>query len=449
MAAREYRYAGRRRTTLAARAVDNHGETLIATPTPDSEAAGQPSADNRAALVFLAATAFISSMGMGLIVPVMPALLLELTGGDLADASLWGGVALVSYALMQFVFSPIVGALSDRYGRRPVLLLSLAAFTLDMLLLAVVNTLFLFLLVRAFAGVFASTFSTASAYVADITPPDKRAQRFAVIGAAFGAGFIFGPAIGGVLGDIGIRLPFYAGAALAATNTVFGYFVVRESLPADKRRPFSWARANTIGTLLRLVRTPGVGTLLPVFFLATLSSWVYPTVWAYVAKAKFLWSEGDIGLSVAYYGVIAFIAQAVVIQMLLPRIGVRIAIYVALLVEVAALVGIGFATQGWFVYAMVTTALITTMQDPAIRQELSTRVPEDAQGELQGGLSALISVAMILSPVIYNGLFSMTAGENPVIDFPGSPFVVAAAISVLAIVFYALRGDRPVATDEP
>lgn len=376
-------------------------------------------------------------MGMGLIIPVMPALLQELSGGDLADASLWGGVALVSYALMQFVFSPIVGALSDRYGRRPILLLSLTAFTVDMLLLAVVQQLWLFIIIRALAGVFASTFSTASAYVADVTPPDQRAQKFALIGAAFGAGFIFGPAAGGLLGDLGLRFPFYAGAILAAVNTMFGYFLVSESLPVQRRRPFSWARANTVGTIMRLVRTPGVGRLLPVFFLATLSSWVYPTVWAYVAKAKFLWTEGEIGLSVAYYGVISFIAQAVIIQMLMPRIGVRRAIWLALLVEIGALVGIAFAANGWFVYAMVTTALVTTMQDPAIRQELSSRVPEDAQGELQGGLSALISVAMILSPLIYNGLFSLTAGDSPLISFPGSPFLVAALISVAALVFYA------------
>lgn len=395
-----------------------------------------------AALIFLALTAFISSMGMGLIVPVMPSLLTELTGGDLADASLWGGIALLSYAAMQFVCSPIVGGLSDRFGRRPVLLISLIAFAVDMLMLALVQTLWLFLIVRAFAGVFSSTFSTASAYIADITPADKRAQKFALLGAAFGAGFIFGPAIGGVLGDISLRLPFYAGAGLAATNTIFGYFMVRESLPKSSRRDFSWARANTIGTIVRLARTPGVASLLPVYFLATLSTWVYPTVWAYVAKAKFLWTEGEIGLSVAYYGVISFVAQAVVIQVLMPRIGVRVAVWLALSVEVLALVGIGFATQAWFVYAMVTTALITTMQDPAIRQALSARVAQDAQGELQGGLSALTSVAMVLSPVIYNGTFTLTTGDEAIVNFPGAPFIVAAGISVLALFFYAARQKR-------
>ncbi|GAB4117105.1 MAG: tetracycline resistance MFS efflux pump [Wenzhouxiangellaceae bacterium] len=393
-------------------------------------------------MVFLAATACINSMGMGLIVPVMPALLVEISGGDLADAAFWGGIALVSYAIMQFIFSPIMGALSDRFGRRPILLMSLTAYAADMLLLALVQTLPWFLLIRGLAGVFASTFSTTSAYVADITPPDQRARRFAIIGAAFGAGFILGPAIGGVLGDLNVRYPFFAGAVLAASNAIFGAFFVGESLVPERRRAFSWARANTFGTLMRLVKVPGIGTLLPVFFLATLSSWVYPTVWSYVAKEKFLWTEAEIGLSIAYYGVIAFLAQAVVAQLILPRMHMRTVIWLALLVEVLALLGIGLAGAGWFVYLMVTTALISTMQDPGIRQAVSARVPDDAQGELQGGLSALTSVAMIMAPLIYNGTFSLTAGEDALFYLPGSPFIVAAAISGMAVVLYAFRSPR-------
>lgn len=394
------------------------------------------------ALIFLAATAFINSMGIGLIAPVMPALLVDLTGGDLADASFWGGVALVSYAVMQFIFSPVVGALSDRYGRRPILLMSLAAYAADMLLLALVQTLTWFLVIRALAGVFASTFSTASAYVADITPPEQRGKRFAILGAAFGAGFILGPAIGGILGDIDIRYPFFAGALVAASNALFGALFVKESLTVERRRAFSWSRANTFGTLIRLFRTPGLGVLLPVFFLATLSSWVYPTVWSYVAKEKFLWTEGQIGWSIAYYGVIAFFAQAVVVQLVLPQIRMRTAIWVALLVEMVALIGIGLASAGWFVYLMITTALISTMQDPAIRQALSARIPEDAQGELQGGLSALTSVAMIMSPLVYNGMFTLTAGDGALYYLPGSPFIVAALMSGLAAVMYAFRTPR-------
>ncbi|MEQ8691756.1 MAG: MFS transporter [Pseudomonadales bacterium] len=399
-------------------------------------------------MIFLAATACISSMGMGLIAPVMPALLVEITGGDLADASFWGGIALVSYAVMQFIFSPIFGALSDRFGRRPILLVSLSAYTADMLLLALVQTLPWFLLIRAMAGVCASTFSTTSAYVADITPPGQRARRFAIIGAAFGAGFILGPAIGGILGNVDVRYPFFAGAVLAAANAVFGAVFVGESLVVERRRAFSWARANTFGTLLRLFRAPGIGALLPVFFLATLSSWVYPTVWSYVAAEKFQWSEAEIGWSIAYYGVIAFLSQAVVVQVIMPRMQMRSVIWIALLVEMAALVGIGLASAGWIVYLMVTTALISTMQDPALRQALSSRVLEDAQGELQGGLSALASVAMIVAPLTYNGAFTLTAGKDALLYLPGSPFIIAAAMSGLAAMLYVSRTPRKPPVDD-
>ncbi|MFK7829582.1 MAG: MFS transporter [Congregibacter sp.] len=399
-------------------------------------------ANTSLAMIFLAATAFISSMGMGLIAPVMPSLLMDLTGGDLADASFWGGIALVSYAVMQFICAPIFGALSDRFGRRPVLLISLSAYAADMLILALVQTLPWFLVARGMAGVFASTFSTTNAYIADITPADQRGKRFAIIGAAFGAGFVLGPALGGILGDFDVRYPFYAGAILAAANAVFGSLVVGESLPVERRRAFSWARANTFGTLVRLFRTPGIKTLLPVFFLATLSSWVYPTVWSYVAKEKFMWTAGDIGWSVAYYGVVVFVSQALVVQLLMPRMQMRVVIWLALLVEMVALIGIGLASAGWFVYLMVTTALISTMQDPAIRQALSARVPEGAQGELQGGLSALTSVAMIMSPLIYNGTFTLTAGEDAWFYLPGSPFIVAALMSGLAVIVYARGTSR-------
>lgn len=390
-----------------------------------------------AAFAFLLITAFINSVGMGLTTPVMPSLLIELTGRDISDAAFWGGVALVSYALMQFVFSPIVGALSDRYGRRPVLLVSLSALAVDMFLLAIVDRLWLFVLIRGAAGIFAATFATTSAYVADVTPPGQRGQRFAMIGAAFGAGFVFGPAIGGALGDVSTRLPFFAGAVLAGSNAVFGAIVVRESLDASRRRLFTWSRATTLGTLLSLRSRPAVAGMLPVFFLATLSTWVYPTVWSYVAKARFAWSEGEIGWSIAYYGVIAFVAQALVVRALLPRLGVRRAVLLSLLVEVLALTGLGLASAGWMVYAFITLSLVSLMQDSALRQELSSAVPEDAQGELQGGLSALTSIAMILAPLLYNGLFTLSSGREPLLAFPGLPFVAAAAISVLALLFYS------------
>jgi len=404
--------------------------------------------ESKTAIVFLVITAFVSSMGFGLVVPVMPELVMSITGGGVAEAARWGSIAVFSYAVMQFVFSPILGALSDRFGRRPVLVLSLLAFAVDMLLLALVTTIWAFIVVRALAGVFASTFSTANAYISDITPPGKRGQRFAFLGAAFGAGFIFGPALGGILGDIDLRLPFFVGAAVAGANALFGYWLVRESLPENRRRTFSWSRANAVGTLMQLTRARGVRSLLPVFFFATLSSWVYPTVWAYVAIERFDWSVEAIGYSVAYFGVIAFFSSAVVVQFALPRLGVTRAVWIALIVEVVALTGIGLATEGWMVYAMITLALISTMQDPAIRQELSSRVADDSQGELQGGLSALTSIAMILAPLTYMTLFTVTAGDDAVIYFPGAAFVAAAAMSLLTLVLYAVAEKQLPALNE-
>ncbi|MEM9305298.1 MAG: MFS transporter [Pseudomonadota bacterium] len=401
-----------------------------------------------AAFGFLAITGFINALGIGLVIPVLPALLMDLTGEGVADAALWGGLATFVYAVMQFVFSPIIGGLSDRYGRRPVLLVSLLAFAIDNVILGLASSLWMFFVARTLAGIFAATFATANAYVADVTPAEQRGVRFAILGASFGAGFIFGPALGGLLGDIDPRLPFFAAAAFAFANTLYGYFVIPESLPAEKRRPFSWARSNPLGTLVTLFRTPGVGRLLPVFFLATLSTWVYVTVWSYVAIAKFGWSEGQIGWSVAYYGVISFVAQAVIVQKVLPRIGVQRALLIALVVEAISLTGIGFAQSGVMLYAMITLALISTMQEPALRQELSSRVPADAQGELQGGLAALAGIAIVLAPLTYNSLFNAFSREGAPIVFPGAPFLAAAAMSLIAAVVYLRFRPPPLQADE-
>lgn len=403
--------------------------------------APQPPAGARttAAFGFMVVTGFINSMGVGLALPVLPQLIMELTGSGISSAALWGGFATFIYAIMQFVFSPIIGGLSDRFGRRPVLLISLAAFTVDMIILGLATSLWMFMVARTLAGIFASTFSTANAYIADVTPAEKRGQRFAILGAAFGAGFVFGPAIGGLLGDIDPRAPFYAAAGLAAINGLFGFFAVPESLPESRRRAFSWRRANPFGTLAVLFRTPGIGMLIVVFFFATLSTWVYPTVWAYVAIAKFGWSESQIGWSIAYYGVIAFLSQALVVQYLLPKIGVVRAIWLAFLAEAISLVGIGFATNGLILYAMITLALISSMEEPALRQTLSARVADDAQGELQGGLSSLTGIAMILAPLIYNGLLTRFTGEEAPIDFAGMPFIAAAGFTVLALLIFSTR----------
>lgn len=398
----------------------------------------------RSAVFFVIVTAFVDSMIVGIVLPLFPRLLMELGDTDVSGAAAWGGFATLLYAAMQFIFSPIIGGLSDRFGRRPVLLLSLAALSADMILLGLSWSIWVFLAARTLSGIFAATYSTANAYIADTVPASERAKSYGLVGAAFGVGFIAGPALGGLVGEIDLRAPFYLAAGLAALTTVYGYFFVPESLSPGNRRPFSWTRSNSFGTLARLLKTSGLGILIPVFFFATLSSWVYPAVWSYVAIAKFNWTEGEIGASLTYYGVIFVVSQTVMIRALLPKLGVRRTIWISLALEGVSLTGLGFAPNAIVVYALITVALLTALQDPALREVMSARVAEDAQGELQGGLSALSGLAMVFSPVLYTQLFSTFTDGSTGIRFPGAPFVVASAFSFLAVLLYGVR-RRPAA----
>lgn len=385
----------------------------------------------------------MSSLVTGVVILLFPGLIMELTGEDLSAAAEWGGIATLVYAAMQFMFSPILGGLSDRFGRRPVMLISLTALAFDMLLIALAGSIGLFLVARTLSGVCSATFATANAYITDIVEPEKRAQNYGMVGAAFGFGFIAGPILGGLLGEYDLRAPFYASAGLAAVTTVYGAVFVPESLSPEKRRPFSWARANAFGTLLRLLRVPRLGVLIPVFFFATLSSWVYPAVWSYVAIAKFDWSEAEIGASIAYYGVIFVLSQAVVIRFVMARFSAQHVVAVALLLEFGALLGIGFSADVVTLYVMVSFALITSMQEPAIKEIMAVQVSESEQGELQGGLAALSGLAMVFSPVLYTQVFSTFNGESLGLRFPGAPFVVASLFSLVALVLVFARKREP------
>ncbi|MCG8440682.1 MAG: MFS transporter [Caulobacterales bacterium] len=408
-----------------------------------SEPAPSPAAPARpAAAVFIIGTVLIDAMGFGLIMPVLPSLLMDLTQADVGVAASWGGLATFVYAVMQFLFSPVIGGLSDRFGRRPVLLMSLTALAADFILMGLAHALWVFFIARTLSGIFAATHSTANAYIADTTPKELRATRFGWIGAAFGVGFILGPALGGLLGELSPRAPFFAAAALAALNAAYGFFVVPESLPKEKRRAFSWERANPIGTLMQLRRTEGLGVLVAVYFVSSLSTFVYPAVWSYVAIAKSGWSEAEIGASIAFYGLVFAISQAAMFPLVLPRLGERRAIWIALGVEAVSLIGVATAPSGVYVYAWITTALISGMQGPALQKVMTQRVGEDAQGELQGGLSALSSIVLIISPLFYTQLFF--AFENGVagLVFPGAPFIAASAMSWLALALFLARRRR-------
>ncbi|MEQ8434155.1 MAG: TCR/Tet family MFS transporter [Oceanicaulis sp.] len=395
-----------------------------------------------AATIFVTATVLIDALAFALIMPVLPALLMELTGEGVAEAARWGGMATFVFALAQFFCSPVIGGLSDRFGRRPVLLLSLTALALDFLIMGLAHALYVFFAARLLSGIFAATHSTANAYIADVHPPEKRSNQYAMLGAAMGAGFVFGPALGGLLGELSPRAPFFAAAALAGANALYGWFVVPESLKPERRRAFSWRRANPFGTLARLRKAEGVGVLALVYLFSQLSGFVYPAVWAYVAIAKFSWSEAQIGISLAVFGVIFVLSQAVVTPFLLKRLGERRAIWIALSIEACALLGMAFAPTGFWVYVFLSFALITGMEGPALQKVMTERVSQDAQGELQGGLAALGGVVLIVSPLLYTQLFFAFAGGDSQLNFPGAPFIMASLFCAAAVALFLLRVKR-------
>lgn len=392
-----------------------------------------------AATIFVVGTVGIDAMAFAIVMPVLPQLLMELTAGGIGVAAFWGGLATFGFAVMQFVCSPIIGGLSDRFGRRPVLLLSLTALALDFLLMGLAHALFVFFFARLLSGIFAATHSTANAYIADISTPEERAKRYGWLGAAAGAGFILGPALGGLLGDADPRTTFFVAAALAGVNVLYGFFVVPESLREENRRAFDWNRANPLGTLMRLRQTEGLGVLIWVYTCMGLSGFVYPAVWTYVAIAKFDWAASQVGLSLAVYGAIYVICQTVMVPFVLPRLGERRTIWIALCVEIVALIGFAFAPSGFWVYFWISFAVFTGLQDPALMKIMTERVGKDAQGELQGGLASLGAIVLAIAPLLYTQLFYLFEGGLAGIEFAGAPFLASAGFSALGLILFLSR----------
>lgn len=322
-------------------------------------------------LLFIFITVMLNSMGIGLIMPVMPDLLQDLLGGKdaatIGKAAAVGGWITMSFALMQFLFSPTLGNLSDRYGRRPVLLISMAVMCIDYLVMALAPSLALLFVARIVAGVSASTFSAANAYIADISPPEKRAQNFGMTGAAFGVGFILGPALGGIVGEFGPRMPFLAAAVLSAANFALGWFVLPESLKPENRRPFQLGRANPFGVARQVLKYPAVAWMLTAIFIYNLSHYVYPVIWSYYAKAQFDWSPFDIGVSLAAVGVGFAFVQGYLIRVIIPRFGEVKTAIAGFSLDVLALTGLAFATKGWMIYALIPFNSLSALLSPAIQ----------------------------------------------------------------------------------
>ncbi|MFN4100340.1 MAG: TCR/Tet family MFS transporter [Pararhodobacter sp.] len=382
---------------------------------------------------FILITLALDAIGFGLIMPVMPDLLREVTGQDLAQAALWGGLLTGGFAVMQFLFGPVIGNLSDRFGRKPVLLISLAVLAVDYVVLALAGTIWLLFAARLVSGITSATYSTAAAYIADISTPAQKAQRFGLVGAAFGIGFIMGPAVGGMLGEYGTRAPFIAAAIVTAANMIFGALVMRESLKPENRRPFDWRRANPFGAFRSIGRLPGLGRYLTIFFAFEFAFTVYPVIWAFFASAKFGWSAGQVGLSLAFYGAGAVLVQGVLIRLAINRLGRGGAM---LLGALAAIVSFGLlivVESGTLALFLIPVSSLSGLAGPALKAEMSDRVDASRQGELQGALASLHAIGMIAAPFVYTQVFARFTGAQAIWDQPGMVFALPALLSLLAL----------------
>ncbi len=390
------------------------------------------STERRPALGFIFITLLIDVTGLGIIIPVMPKLILELTTGTLSEAASYGGWLVSVYAIMQFICAPIVGALSDRYGRRPVLLASLFGFGLDYLLLAFAPTIGWLFLGRMIAGIMGASFTTAGAYIADISTPDKRAQNFGIIGMAFGLGFILGPVIGGLLGGFGSRIPFIVAAALTLLNWLYGYFILPESLKPENRRAFQWKRANPVGTLKSLFRYRVIAGLFISLAFVYIAAHAVQSNWSYYTIEKFNWNERAIGISLGVVGLMFAIVQGGLIRIIIPKLGQERSVYVGLSLYAVGFLLYGLATQGWMMYAVTIIYCLGSIAGPALQGIMSGIIPPNEQGELQGGFTSLMSLASIIGPPIMNELFAFFTSKDAPIYLPGAAMLLGALLTIIS-----------------
>lgn len=391
---------------------------------------------------FVLMTVMIDTMGVGLIMPVMPDLIEEVTGGTLADAALWGGVLTTAFAVMQFLFAPLLGSLSDRFGRRPVLLVSLAVMAVDYVVMAFAGAIWLLLLGRIVGGITAATHAAASATMADLAEPGKESQGFGMVAAAVGLGFIAGPLIGGFLGEFGTRAPFWAAAVLASANGILGWFVLRETVTDDIRRRFDWRRANPFGSFYILSKLPGIGRGLTSFFLYQFSFTVYPAVWAYFGKAQFGWNAGMIGLSLALFGVSMVLVQGVFIRPILTWFGDRGTAILGLVFSAIGFGALSVITSGTWALILTPLAAIGAVFSPAIQGLMSHQLGPERQGELQGILGSISAVAMAIAPLLMGWIFAHYAAPEAAWHFPGAPFVLSFVLTLLAMVLFLSPTSR-------
>ncbi len=392
---------------------------------------------------FVLVTLFIDMFGLGLIIPVMPKLVEQYQGGQVSAAADTLGLLMALFSLMQFVFAPILGSLSDRFGRRPVLLISLLGTGLDYLLLAWAPSLAWFYVGRVIAGISSASFSTAGAYIADISPPEKRAHGFGLMGAAFGFGFIAGPALGGLLGSMGLRVPFIAAACLALINWLYGLLILPESLPRNQRRPFEWSRANPIGSLLALQKYPVVLGLTATLFLVNLAYHVLHSTWVLYTGYRYQWAPFQVGMSLAVIGLMATVVQGGLVRVIVPKLGERRALVVGLLINATNFFAYGLATQGWMIYAILVVGSLGAISGPAAQALISRNVPLNEQGAVQGALTGLSSLAGIIGPPIFTTMFGYFISPRAPFLLPGAALYFGSLLMLSGLVLAVLSFRKP------
>jgi len=382
------------------------------------------------AIGFIFITLLIDVIGFGIIIPVMPNLIQSMTGGTVSDAAQTGGWLLTAYAITQFICAPIVGGLSDRFGRRPVLLAALAGFTVDYLFLAYAPTIGWLFLGRVIAGIMGASFTTAGAYIADISTNENRAQNFGMMGATFGLGFIIGPLIGGVLGELGTRVPFLVTAGLTALNFLYGLLVLPESLKPENRRHFDWRRANPLGTMISVMRYKGVAGLFAALSLLSVAAHAVQSNWAYYTIEKFHWTPTLIGISLAVVGFVFAGVQGGLIRVLIPRLGPKRAAYLGLLLYSAGFLLYAFATQSWMMFAITVVYCLGGIAGPAVQSIISAEVPRNAQGELQAAFTGLMSICSVFGPLLMNGIFAYFVSQRAPVYFPGAAMLLGGVMTL-------------------
>ncbi len=397
------------------------------------------SSKKSAAIGFIFITMLIDIIGIGIIIPVIPKLLQELNHSDISEAAKLGGWLAFAYAFTQFLFAPFMGSLSDRFGRRPVLLTSLMAFAVDYLVLALAPTVAWLFVGRIIAGVTGASISTAMAYISDVSTPENKAKNFGLVGAAFGIGFIIGPVIGGLLGQYGSRVPFYAAAVLCFVNFIYGYFVLPESLKPEKRRAFEWKAANPIGALARLKKFPNIIVLVAAMFFMYFASHAVHGNWSFYTMYRYDWDERMVGISLGVIGLLVAVVQGGLVRYVNPRIGNGKSILIGFALNAVGQFLIAFAVQEWLVFLFLIPYCLGGLAGSAIQSEITNHVPSDEQGQIQGTLASLNSATATFGPLVMTSIFYYFTHDTAPFKFPGAPFVLASLLMIMAW-FMAFKG---------